>query len=108
MNKRYTPKTYDQGISFLDPSSCGSTIAWRVVDSGWEGKSFECSVQLTDCTKMIIWNVECDDNGIKKIENAITVLQEALDAIKIGKEKQDAKIAKEEKEKKRKKKKKQS
>jgi hypothetical protein len=103
MKPQSPPKVFDQGLSFLDPSECGSTIAWRVSDSGWEGDSIDCSVQLTDCGKLITWSIECNDQGIKKLQNAIETLQAALHAVEIGKILQEKKIAKEEKAKKKKK-----
>jgi hypothetical protein len=100
-DKDRVQKLISQGLMYIDATDCGSTIAWRVADSGWEGKSNDCSVQLTDCSRMIVWHVECDKRGVKKLENAIACLQDALSATIKTMHIQDKKIAQEEKEKKR-------
>ena len=95
---RHTPKSIAVGATYIDPADCGSTIMWKVVDNGYEGASYDCAINLTDCSRLITWHCECDDSGIKKIENAIKTLQEALKATKAGKVLQDNKVAREKEE----------
>jgi hypothetical protein len=67
-------KLIAQGGMFIDPADCGSTIMYKVVD---DTHNIDMNINITDCNRMICWYFNADEAGIKKVENAIRVLEEA-------------------------------
>jgi len=83
MSRLRTPKCHGQGAIFLDPVDCGSSIRWKITESGY-GKQPEpyCEINLTDCNRSISWGQECTEEGIAKINRAIKILMECRAAMK--------------------------
>lgn len=83
MSKKRPSKAHAQGAHFIDPVECGSSIRWKITDSGYS-KSPEpyCEIALTDCNRAIFWSQECTAEGIAKLNRAIEELMACRAAMK--------------------------
>jgi hypothetical protein len=97
-------KLIGEGCVFVDPCSAGSMVAYRLTK---EGEYFYGHVNITDCSRMVSWDIDCGEGGVRKLQNAIKILKEALvdtkKARKLFKIEEAKRIAKEKKKKKKKK-----
>ena len=76
-----------QGGRFIDPTSVGSSIQWRVTYSAreedrtrkWEhdrsaADTDDCELAISDCSRVINWSIEPDANSLAKLDAAIAEL----------------------------------
>lgn len=83
MSRLRTPKCHAQGAIFLDPVDCGSSIRWKITESGYSKQPEPyCEIALTDCNRAIFWSQDCTEEGIAKINKAIKVLLACRSAMK--------------------------
>jgi hypothetical protein len=83
MSRKRPPVTHGQGAVFLDPVECGSSIRWKITDSGYSKQPEPyCEIALTDCNRAINWQQDCTEEGITKIDRAIAILTECRDLMK--------------------------
>ena len=76
------PKVLATKVEFIEPLNCGSTVGYKIIDDDYEDHSyFSSSIQLTDCSRMISWDVSVDSNGVAKLDNAIRILTEAREEL---------------------------
>ena len=69
--KRLTRKLLANDIVMLDPYDCGSTVGYTITRSR-HGLSGE--IELTDCTRKIVWYFADNDHCSDKIDRAIKML----------------------------------
>lgn len=83
MAKERTSKCHAQDAIFIDPVECGSSIRWKVVDSGYGKQPHPyCEINLTDCNRSICWSQDCTEEGIAKLNRAIKILMAARASMK--------------------------
>lgn len=76
-----------QGGRFIDPTSVGSSIQWRVTYSArtadrtrtWEhdrsaADTDDCELALSDCSRVINWSIEPGADSLAKLDAAIAEL----------------------------------
>lgn len=77
------------GSSFLRPDECGSAVHWNVTfgfrekynKTGTDPKGvIHGTIQLTDCIRMISWNIACEED-LSKLDRAIAELRAARAAL---------------------------
>lgn len=61
---------YGSDITFLDPTSCDSTLGYHIESN----KYLSGTVDLSDCNKKITWYFSNTDRSEAKIDKAIEVL----------------------------------
>ena len=79
------PNILTQGGGYIDPSCCGSTILFNVQNTfDYKGARYYGNIQLTDCSRMISWTIDCDEDGLRKLDLAIRHLQEVRKGVLEG------------------------
>jgi hypothetical protein len=59
-------------IEYIDPADCGSTIGFSIV----RGRRLSATIDLADCTHKIQWYFYGTEDGVSKIDRAISVLED--------------------------------
>lgn len=67
--------------AYIDPTSCGSVVGYRVSIDEYKPKtedpqySLDAHVELSDCNRKIEWSFSSDEDSLEKIDKAINVLR---------------------------------
>jgi hypothetical protein len=81
-----------EGCVQIEPIECNSIISYRFVDGRYNTTSdIYGNISLTDCSRMISWNIPCDETGELKLKKIIKIFNEVLVAFKTARELQDKK-----------------
>jgi len=91
---KYKVELIKQGGRFIDPTNVGSSIQWRATLSArppdpsaeheWEqsaATTTDCELVLSDCSRLINWEIAPNTNTLDKLDNAIEELKACRRAV---------------------------